>query len=208
MTCIVGLVTSAGVFMGGDSAGVAGLDIRVRKDPKVFERDGFLIGYTSSFRMGQILRYNLKIPSRQDGVDPFDFMVTQFVPAVRDCLKDGGFASKDKDVESGGTFLVGFERRLFRIEDDYQVIENEDPFDAVGCGASFALGALKGAGPHGWPGDIILGALEVAAYFSAGVRAPFIVLPDRATNPLRGLVPGEILLGLKPGNIEYRPMDG
>lgn len=53
MTCIVGYVTPAReVVMGADSAGVAGYDLRIRRDVKVFHAGPFLIGYTSSFRMG------------------------------------------------------------------------------------------------------------------------------------------------------------
>ena len=52
MTCIVGLIDGRRVWMGGDSAGVSGLDITVRADAKVFRNGDFLIGFTSSFRMG------------------------------------------------------------------------------------------------------------------------------------------------------------
>ena len=44
------------VIIGGDSAGVAGLNITVRKDVKVFEVGEFVIGCTSSFRMMQIIK--------------------------------------------------------------------------------------------------------------------------------------------------------
>lgn len=39
MTCIVGLKHENSVWIGGDSAGVAGLSVTIRKDPKVFVRD-------------------------------------------------------------------------------------------------------------------------------------------------------------------------
>jgi len=62
MTCIVGLVENGKVYIGGDSAGVAGLDITTRKDEKVFQKENMIFGFTSSFRMGQILRYSFKNP--------------------------------------------------------------------------------------------------------------------------------------------------
>ena len=52
MTCIVGLVENGKVYIGGDSAGVAGLDVRMRSDEKVFTKGNMIFGYTSSFRMG------------------------------------------------------------------------------------------------------------------------------------------------------------
>ena len=68
MTCIVGLIDGNRVWMGGDSAGVSGLDITVRSDPKVFRNGDFLIGFTSSFRMGQLLAFRLRPPPRPEAV--------------------------------------------------------------------------------------------------------------------------------------------
>lgn len=174
MTCIVGLVDSGKVFIGGDSAGVAGLNLTVRSDAKVFRNGDFLFGFTSSFRMGQLLRYALIHPKRFPDKSVDSFMVTDFVDAVRNCLKSGGYARRDRETESGGTFLVGYEGRLFRIEDDYQVGESASPYDAVGCGADFALGAMfasNGAAPE----IRVAQALSAAEANSAGVRAPFVI---------------------------------
>lgn len=99
MTCIVGLVDKGKVYIGGDSAGVNSFwDLTIRADSKVFINGPFIMGFTSSFRMGQLLRYKLKTPSRfkNDGTQKeiYEYMVTDFVDAVRQCLKDGGYASK------------------------------------------------------------------------------------------------------------------
>src|SRR6266403_6271489 len=99
MTCIVGLVDGKSIVMGGDSAGVGGWDLTVRKDPKVFMNGPCIMGFTSSFRMGQLLQYKLKVPARKDGQDVFEFMATYFIDAVRDCLKLGGYAEKEKERE-------------------------------------------------------------------------------------------------------------
>jgi ATP-dependent protease HslVU (ClpYQ) peptidase subunit len=175
MTCIAGIVDNDGtVYIGGDSAGVAGLDLWIRADKKVFKNGPFIMGFTSSFRMGQLLQHSLKPPKYYGDIDIEKFMVTQFINAVRTCLKDGGFAEKDKEVERGGTFLVGFNGKLFRIEGDYQVGESACNFDACGCGQSFAMGAFYAT--EGKPAkERVLTALEAAERFSAGVRRPFHV---------------------------------
>ena len=108
MTCIVGLVHEGSVYIGGDSAGVAGYGLTVRADEKVFTNGDFVMGFTSSFRMWQLLRYSLKPPKYHPDVDLIEYMVTAFVNAVRECLKTGGYAKKDKEEETAGTFLVGF----------------------------------------------------------------------------------------------------
>ncbi|WP_434614550.1 hypothetical protein [Azospirillum sp. B2RO_4] len=174
MTCIVGLVDGDRVWMGGDSAGVNGLDITVRADTKVFRNGDSLIGFTSSFRMGQLLHYRLDVPPREHDIDLFRYMVVDFVDAVRNCLKDGGYAHRSNDVETGGTFMVGLEGRLFTVQSDYQVGEAVRGYHAIGCGSDYALGSL--ASTIGQPPEErVLKALECAELFNGGVRAPFTI---------------------------------
>lgn len=175
MTCIVGVVDQEKVYIGGDSAGVAGLDITSRKDPKVFKVGDFLIGCTTSFRMIQLIRFSFCPPKRHPDKDVFEYMCTEFINEIRSCLKTGGFAEISCSVENGGNFLVGYCGRLFKIEGDFQVGESTDNFQSVGCGQPFALGALSALGDSLNPKDRIRKALEIASYHSAGVRGPFVI---------------------------------
>lgn len=172
MTCIVGLVEGDRIWIGGDSAGVGGYSLTVRSDTKVFRNGPMLFGFTSSFRMGQLLRYALKVPHHDDGVDLDQFMTTTFVTAVRDCLKANGFATKVNEAESGGTFLVAYRGALFCVQDDYQVARAVDPFDAVGCGHDIAKWALFASSKLKPRARLEL-ALAAAERYSAGVRRPF-----------------------------------
>lgn len=52
MTCIIGFIKNKKVYIGGDSAGVGGSHVTIRRDSKVFKNGNFIMGYTSSFRMG------------------------------------------------------------------------------------------------------------------------------------------------------------
>lgn len=177
MTLIVGVIEKEKVFIGGDSAGVAGLDVTIRKDPKVFKIGDFVIGCTSSFRMIQLIRYSFKPPKKYDDVDIYEYMCTQFVNELRNVFKNGGFARKDNEVESGGFFLVGWRDRLFAIQSDYQVEEAERGYNACGCAEAYALGALDAIGT-----DLDMDAeskiemaLKIGVYRSGGVRPPFII---------------------------------
>lgn len=174
MTCIVGLVDADSVWISGDSAGVARLDLVVRADQKVWRKGKFVYGFTSSFRMGQLLRYSLTVPEQYPSQGVEEYMVGPFIDAARRCLKDGGFAETHDGAERGGTFLVGYAGRLFEIGSDYQVGESVDGFAAVGCGDSYALGSLYSTG--GEPRSRVQLALESAEAFSAGVRSPFVIL--------------------------------
>lgn len=174
MTAIAGFVHEGKVWIGGDSAGVSGRDLTVRKDAKVFKNGEFLFGFTSSFRMGQLLRFAFTPPTQTEKQEPYAYMCTDFVNAVRSCLKTGGYAKKDNEVESGGTFLVGYRGRLFIVDSDYQVGESLDGYEAAGCGYAIVKGALF-ATKTMEPRQRMEIALNAAERHSAGVRGPFVV---------------------------------
>lgn len=175
MTCIVAIATPEGrVHMGADSAGVSGYSMAIRRDEKLFVKSGMVFGCTSSFRMIQLLRFHLIVHKRHPELDLYEYMCTTFVGAVRECFRQGGYLSKQNEVEGGGHFLVGVDGRIFSIESDYQVGERNDCMDAAGCGADLALGSL-----HQSRGDDdvrrrLTDALSTAERFSAGVRGPFV----------------------------------
>ncbi len=136
-----------------------------------------IFGFTSSFRMGQILRYSLSCPEQlASETDDYKFMCTMFIDAVRQCLKTGGYAKVKDGEDHGGEFLVGYRGKLYHVHGDFQVGRSVRTFDACGCGEDYALGAL-------WAGDVgqppeerIRRALVAAANFSAGVAPPFFIL--------------------------------
>lgn len=174
MTCIVGLSVDGQVYMGGDSAAVANYERRASALPKVFRRGKMLIGYTSSFRMGQLLQHTIAIPEHTE-FSGIDYMVCKFVEEVRKVFREYGYTKIEGNVESGGSFMVGLNGRLYCIEEDFQVQQYQDGVGAVGCGWSYALGAMM-ALTHLEPMERIQRSLEISAYFSAGVMAPFTVL--------------------------------
>jgi len=178
LTCIVGLVHEGEIYMGADSAGVGGnYSISTHIDPKVFVRDHMIFGYTSSFRLGQLIQYSLTIPfdNRRLGDSPMKYMVADFIPALRHCLKDGGYATKINEEERMGVFLVGYKDQLYKIDCDYQVARYDTPYMATGCGEQIALGSLYQT-VHLAPHHRIQDALQAAAFHNAAVRPPFTIL--------------------------------
>lgn len=173
MTCVVGLVENGNVYMGGDAAGVSGLSITTRADVKVFINGPFLMGFTTSFRMGQILRYKFVPPEHKSKISDMKYMVGDFIDSLRKCFRDNGFG--DFEANTGGTFLAGYKGKLYKVDSDYQVGVPTLQYDACGCGSDIALGAMfasKGEDPE----VRIKTALKAAATFSAGVCAPFKIL--------------------------------
>lgn len=181
MTCIVGLETEEGVLLGADSWSDNGWSGMRRADPKLFAVGPYLLGFTTSYRMGQLLRYGLALaaPLRADRASDDDlmhFMATDFINEVRRLLKDGGWSEREKEQEKGGTFLVAVGGRLFGIEDDYQVMRSAHGYQAVGSGYQLALGSFASTEDLDWPPPRRIGmALSAAERHTGGVKSPFHV---------------------------------
>ena len=121
--------------------------------------------------MGQILQYALKVPDHDPRVSVERYLATTFIDAVRQCLKEKGWARKHNESEWGGEFLLGYRGRLFKVDNDYHVGEPLDGIDAVGCGYQIAQGALYASKAAGRARLLV--ALEAAEAYSSGVRGPF-----------------------------------
>ena len=183
MTCVISLIHDGEVYMGSDSAGTnSWLSQQTRSDPKIYRLKNpmanYLIGFTSSFRMGQVLGLDFEPPLFRPNQELFSYMVTDFIGAVRKKLKDSGFTKIDNNVEEGGCFLVGVQGGVFQVEEDFQVGIPGYSYTAVGCGKDLAFGSLHTTEKYRFelsPEKRIRLALEAAEEFSAGVRRPFRV---------------------------------
>ena len=99
------------LYIGGDSAGVGDLSVRIRKDPKIFEKSGMLFGYTSSFRMGQLLQYKLVIP----GGKIENAILADFYDLNRDSREEWP-VSTEVGAWGGAKFVRMIQRHLKRKE--------------------------------------------------------------------------------------------
>lgn len=171
MTCICGIEKNGVVWIGGDSAGTAGnMHQRVRGDKKVFIRGEFIIGFCGSFRMGQLLQNTLEVPAQAEGKNDYEFLVSDFVAAVKQCL------SVEKDAEMEPNFLFGYRGKLYGVQGDYQVSIPDGGFDAMGSGGDVAMGALHANRSTRSPKKRITQALEASARNNAAVRPPWTIL--------------------------------
>lgn len=174
MTCIVGIVDGKRVIIGADSAGVAGLDVTIRKDAKAFKVGEFVMGGTSSFRMIQLLRFSFKPPEVKG--DVYKYMCTGFIDEVKNVFAKNGYSKIESNEHTGGVFLVGYKNRLFKVDSDFQVGESTDKYDSCGCGQSFSLGAFAAMPKSMRAIDKVKKALDVAVHFSGGVRPPYTIV--------------------------------
>ena len=180
MTCIVGIERDGEVWMGGDSAltDSATMALRVMEDEKIFMNDQMLIGCCSSLRTLQLMRYAFVQPDKGERKDDVSFLATDFMDAVRNMQREKGIMKREADVEvQDAHFLIGYNGRLYVVEDDHQVYRTRDGFAAIGCGSDLALGAMYALrSSTRSPEEIIEIALEAAETFSAGVKRPFHIM--------------------------------
>jgi len=179
MTCVCGIRTENGVWIGADSiVTYPWYGHRRMRGVKVFRRimsneEQFVIGSCGSPRMLQLLQYQLNLTetATQSGIA---YMVTEFVEVVRELFKNAGVAKVENNEESGGLFLAAYDGALYRIDSDYQVMEMEDGMMAIGSGDDWALGAMK-AREDLEPEARIRCGLETASYFTGTVGPPFVI---------------------------------
>ena len=178
MTCIVGIIDEKNVWVGGDSAGSANNLLIIRKGSKVFKNKEYLIGFSGSFRMGDVLRYEFKpptCPTKQIN----RFIINKFVPELKETLrKTGALSTTESNVDTGlGGILIAVNGKLFSIHSDFQVGESADGFEALGSGNQIALGALSATANFEMDSRTRMKyVLEAAEKHSAYVRRPFTIM--------------------------------
>lgn len=154
MTCIIGYVDTKGNgHMVGDSAGT-NVTYHSRIDlhsAKIFEKCGMLIGYTTSFRMGQILEHCLEFPDRTAGLTDFEYLIRQLVPAIRKVFVEEKYI-QDTDKQ-GGNFIIVWKGAVYEIQGDFSVFNHSRGFASCGSGNSHAQGFIEACRSYGIMSD-------------------------------------------------------
>lgn len=179
MTCIVGATDNKGrLWFGGDSAAVDRHDMTLIDEAKVWSTGDFLMGYCGSFRVGQITRYLFEPPAHDPHQSVSEYMVGPFVGRLRKCLSKHGSLSTEADgidAINQSKLLVGYQGRVYYIEEDFLAVPMKHNLVAIGSGAAYAMGA-----GYGWDGTkpraMVQRALEAASTFSAAVSPPFDII--------------------------------
>lgn len=176
MTCIAAVVGRRRVVMGGDSIAIAGHEVTLTTAPKVARVGPYLIGVAGNIRLGAVVHHAFKPPKPKDGVH---FMATSFTDALRQSLDRAGVSRRqDGAEEHDSALLVAVKGRLYRLDADYQVLEQAEGYAVVGSGSPYALGSLHSTRGQKAKKRVRL-ALEAAAAHCASVRGPFVVRRSR-----------------------------
>jgi ATP-dependent protease HslVU (ClpYQ) peptidase subunit len=175
MTCVVGISHNGKVYMGGDCAAAdeQGNFVSTRKEPKVFVKGAYIIGYAGSFRFGKVVQHTF-IPPKPDYNDLDKFLNTLFIDSLRQYCEE---AKVDPSSEQDSSeMLVGVGGRVFEFCNDWHFGEDRNNFNAIGSGASYAMGSLYSTKRLKSQASRVKLALESSEKFCSDVCGPFTIL--------------------------------
>lgn len=172
--------------MGADGVGYefGSAHVIPRLDPKLFHNGPYLIGFTTSFRMGQILAYTDVLPEapskNSTRMELHRFMCTTFIDAVKAAFEQGGYEIKHNESGQtlGGDFIVALHGNIFVIESDFQVNMPAYDYYALGIGQHYAMGAFHALKGEKSPHESLETALLAAAAFNGAVGHPFLFISE------------------------------
>lgn len=190
------------VAVQGQSWAVVGFDSRVteeggrsytlgRGSAKVVKNGQYLLGAAGDVRAINILAYAFQPPKALDltGIRLDRFMTSKFVPALRECFEDHGYAAKEskEQAQHGSTVLAIVNGQIYEIDEDYAWVRDTTGIYSFGSGGDYAIGAM-----YAKSGDDIAGlsmpdvqrlireSLHIAAKLDIGSGPPFHILSQSA----------------------------
>jgi len=117
---------------------------------KIAPNGKYLLGAAGDVRAINILHHAFIPPTpsfTSSGVKLDQFITQKFIPALRACFEETGYAMPDNDekthiAEQASTIVVVINGTTYIIESDYSWTSDKTGIYAIGTGASYALGAL------------------------------------------------------------------
>ena len=193
MTCILGMIDDSGdVYIGADSQMTncwSGKTTAHTHEKLFFVGNDILIGGAGDVRELQILRHHLldhieraQHKKAQTLTQPEVFRIeTDFVNAVRSCLRENGYLKTDNGVETlpeQSQLVIGYAGKLFKMFENFMCTESVSGLVAAGTGKDYATGAaeaLRNLNDKIECRDIIHNAVSIASWHDASVGAPITV---------------------------------
>jgi ATP-dependent protease HslVU (ClpYQ) peptidase subunit len=186
------------VAVQGASWAVVGFDSRVteeagraytlgRGSAKVMKNGQYLLGAAGDVRAINILAYAFEPPKANDlvGIRLDRFMTSKFVPALRACFEDHGYAAKEtkEQAQHGSVVLVIVNGSIYEIGEDYAWVRDTTGIYSFGSGGDYALGSMYATHGDGISNlnisevqKLVRDSLHIAARLDPGSGPPFHVM--------------------------------
>ena len=179
MTCILGMEYLGKVHIVCDSCASNLYNYSIISFPKLFKKNDLLIGYTGTFRYGQIIQYKTSFPDKQKIQTDFEYLSTTVVDTIRNALKNNGSVqTKDNIEESLCDCVIGYNGSIYVFQSDFSIIQYKNSIASVGCGSISAKSALMGLQLNRGlektdPKTLLEEALSIVTNFDCHVKEPF-----------------------------------
>jgi ATP-dependent protease HslVU (ClpYQ) peptidase subunit len=193
MTTIVAVQGAGWTVIGSDSRVTD--EGRIYSMPKgvgkVVENEEYLFGTAGDLRAINIIEHAFNPPdaSGYAGKDLDAFITTRFIPALRKCFEEHGYAtgveekeSKEAAIGHDSTIMVSINGCIYEIDGDYAWIKDATGLYAMGTGGDYAVGALHAMLPPKTKLTIELAketikeALTIAAKLDSSSGGPFTII--------------------------------
>ena len=118
---------------------------------KIAQKGRYLLGAAGDVRAINILHHAFSPPVppfKSGGEQLDDFITTKFIPNLRNCFENTGYAipdmadNKSHIAEHSSTVLVAINGVVYIIDGDYSWTSDRTGIYAIGTGSSYALGAI------------------------------------------------------------------
>lgn len=117
---------------------------------KIAKNGPYLLGAAGDLRAINILAYAWKPPAPGEdvvGIKLDRFITSTFVPSLRKCFEDQGYAVSAKDKEESAahnsTVLAIINGTIYEINNDYSWARDSNGVYAAGTGGDYAIGAFS-----------------------------------------------------------------
>lgn len=175
MTCIIAITDKTGcVWLAGDKLGSNGHTKQIVKDPKVFKVGDFYFGYTSSFYMGQLLKYSFVPPVRTMHVDDNEYIFRDVRYSLKALFDKNSFGvtqlgTPTTNEPDFGTFIMVYKNRVFVVQNNLSLLEYDNT--SVGCGEELAKGCIDALQENTElsPEQILTKTMDIVSRYSCGV---------------------------------------
>ena len=173
MTCCGFYINKKNAYAFSDGAAYNGQTKQYVINPKFFKVGDLWFAYTSSFRMADILQYQLSLEKDKKQND-VEYIKKYVMERIRLVLKDNGFTSVNNNKETAGTFLIYYKNKVYTIFDDLQCNLLKKDIYTVGCGEECMTASFLASNKK----DIVKTlkkCLYITSKISFGVEPPFFI---------------------------------
>jgi len=153
MTCVVGYIDKKNhrTYLAADSCVTDFWTAwKLKRGDKIITRTGcvkggaIMFGIAGEDRISNVLRHDLVLPDHTSRkMTAEKYINGPFLAALRKACKDAGFSKIHHNEETiDSHMLIAYHNKLYVIYEGFAVDEMDSPYHAIGCGYSFAFGAL------------------------------------------------------------------